>query len=300
MTTTPDFAGDDGLVILDGSMGQELINSGAVDGTSRWATEGLLENPQAVVDLHQAYISSGVDIITTNSYSVSRDRFEINGVGDRLEELLSLAGELAVQARDRSDRRVRIAASLPPLQGSYRGDLARPYEVDLPLYNEIADHIGPYVELFIAETMTTVDEARAASDAARGRGKPVWVAWTVQNGGTSGPLSGETWQEAVDAVTADAYLINCSGPEQISEALPLLKQAAGDTPVGAYGNAFASMPLGWSNLHGDPLPAGREDIDADRYTEFVREWIDLGASIVGGCCEIGRTHMRHLCSALRP
>ena len=32
--------------------------------------------------------------------------------------------------------------------------------------------------------------------------------------------------------TADAYLINCSGPEQISEALPLLKQAAGDTPVG--------------------------------------------------------------------
>ena len=114
MTTTPDFAGDDGLVILDGSMGQELINSGAVDGTSRWATEGLLENPQAVVDLHQAYISSGVDIITTNSYSVSRDRFEINGVGDRLEELLSLAGELAVQARgpERSARQDRSVHSL--------------------------------------------------------------------------------------------------------------------------------------------------------------------------------------------
>jgi len=281
-------------------MGQELINMGAVNTTSRWATEGLLENPQAVVDLHKSYIAGGADIITTNSYSVSRDRFEMNGVGDRLEELLLLAGELAVRARDESDRLVAIAASLPPQQGSYRGDLARPYEVDFPLYNEIAEHMAPFIDLFIAETMTTVDEARAASDAARGRGKPVWVAWTLQNGGTNGPLSGESWQEAVDAVPADAYLINCSGPEQISDALPLLKQAAGDTPIGAYGNAFSAMPLGWSNLHGDPIPAGRDDVGPERYAEFVREWIDMGATIVGGCCEIGRSHMRHLCATLRP
>ena len=291
--------GPDRLTILDGSMGQELIRTGAVEGTARWATEGLLTNPAAVVALHRSYIAAGVDVITTNSYSVTQDRFVRFGMEGRLGEMLSIAGELAQRARAESGRDVAIAASLPPLQGSYRPDLERPYEFDLPLYREIVDGIDPYVDLFLCETMPTLSEARAAAEAASGRGKPVWVAWTLQNGGPEGLLSGESWNEAVDAVAADAYLINCSEPEVISAALPFLRKAAGDTRIGAYGNGFQAVPVGWSNLDGDPLPGARVDLDPAKYTRFVQQWIEAGATIVGGCCEIGTAHMEHLCAALR-
>lgn len=296
--STP-FAGPDGLTILDGSMGQELIEMGAIEATELWATEGLVSNPEAVVALHRAYIDTGVDVITTNSYSVTQDRFARFDMTDRFAELLRLAGELAVRARDESGRDVAIAASLPPLQGSYRADLARAYDIDLAHYREIVEHIDPYVDLFLAETMTTLDEARAAADAARGRGKPVWVAWTVQNGGPDALLSGESWAEAVAAVPADAHLVNCSGPEATTVAVGHLAAALGERPFGAYANAFEPMAVGWSNLDGDPLPGARADIDEATYAAFAREWIDLGATIIGGCCEIGRRHMTHLCGALR-
>jgi len=288
------------LVILDGSMGQELIRTGAIDGTKMWATEALVSNPEAVVNLHRSYIETGVDVITTNSYSVTQDRFERFALTDRFGEMLNLAGELANRARDESDRDVAIAGCLPPLRGSYRPDLAQDYETELGLYREIVGHIEAHVDLFLCETMTTLNEARAAHDAAATTGKPVWVAWTLQNGGPDSLLGGQSWAEAVAAIDADAYLINCSEPEVIDRALPLLRQAAGSKRIGAYGNGFTSVPPDWSGLDGDPLPASRTDLDPATYTGFVQGWIDAGASIVGGCCEIGTHHMQHLCTTLRP
>jgi len=288
------------LVILDGSMGQELIRTGAIDGTNMWATEALVSNPEAVVNLHRSYIEAGVDVITTNNYSVTQDRFVRFGMSERFGEMLNLAGTLANRARERSGREVAIAGCLPPLRGSYRPDLAQDYATEFGLYSEIVEHLAAYVDLFLCETMTTLDEARAAHDAAAATGKPVWVAWTLQNGGPDSLLGGESWAEAVAVVDADALLINCSEPEVIDRALPLLREAASSKRVGAYGNGFTSVPPGWSALDGDPLPESRPDLDPPTYTGFVQGWIDAGATIVGGCCEIGTRHIQHLCTTLRP
>jgi homocysteine S-methyltransferase len=136
-------------------------------------------------------------------------------------------------------------------------------------------------------------EARAAADAARSSGLPVWVSFTLQ--GAPGPhlLDGTPFTEAVATVDADAFLLNCCPPEQITEALPLLRDAT-DRPIGAYANAFHEMPVGWKGRDGHALPDGRTDMGAERYAEAARTWIDMGAGIVGGCCEIGPEHIARM------
>ena len=95
-----------------------------------------------------------------------------------------------------------------------------------------------------------------------------------------------------------AVLANCSMPEAMSAALAALKPLG--LPFGAYANGFSEI----SNL---PLPDAvaapeythRHDLTPEKYTAFVMEWVELGATIVGGCCEVGPAHIRHLATTLR-
>ena len=164
----------------------------------------------------------------------------------------------------------------------------------------MVEHLDDYVDMFICETMGARVEAEAAANAARRSGKPVWVAFTLQGGTGRHLLDGTTFEAAVKAAPAEAYLLNCSTPEQISAALPLLVKAAKGVPVGAYANAFHEMPVGWSGRAGDLLPGPRDDMDAQRHVDVVRDWIEMGATIVGGCCEIGPSHIAAMTRALRP
>ena len=150
-------------------MGQELINRGAGGSSVLWAAQALFEWPGTVLDIHEDYIRAGADIITTNSYSTIRDKFEAAGVMDRFREMNQLAGQLAVEARARCERPVLIAGSLPPQHGSYRPDLVGEFDEIEPLYREQADLLAPYVDFFLCETMSTAAEARAAAVAAPAR-----------------------------------------------------------------------------------------------------------------------------------
>jgi S-methylmethionine-dependent homocysteine/selenocysteine methylase len=38
----------------------------------------------------------------------------------------------------------------------------------------------------------------------------------------------------------------------------------------------------------------RHDLTPEKYADFAMAWIAQGASIVGGCCEVGPAHIRHL------
>ncbi len=57
-------------VILDGGMGRELQRAGAPFRQPEWSALALSEAPQAVEAVHAAYINSGADVITSNSYAV--------------------------------------------------------------------------------------------------------------------------------------------------------------------------------------------------------------------------------------
>jgi S-methylmethionine-dependent homocysteine/selenocysteine methylase len=296
------FAGlPDDLILLDGGMGQELINRKASGQGVLWSAKALFSSPDAVVAVHEDYIRAGADVITTNSYACIRNNFEPEGLVDRLGEMNRLSAELAQRARDACGKPVLIAGSMGPQNGSYRPDLVGSYKETEALYREQAEYLGPYVDFFICETLSCRRESRAAIAAALTIGKPVWLSWSIEDSGAANLRSGEAlvdaWQD-IKYSGVSAVLLNCSPPEAIGKALPQLIELS-DLPVGAYANAFTPIPEKW-DFHGDAsIPPSRTDVTPEAYAKHALGWVEAGARIIGGCCEVGPAHIAELNHRLR-
>ena len=286
----------EGLIILDGGMGQELINRGASGQGVLWSAKALFDAPEAVVAVHEDYIRAGADIITTNSYACIRNNFEPEGLADRIGEMNRLSAELAQRARDVSGKQVLIAGSMGPQNGSYRPDLVGTYPETLALYQEQAEFLAPHIDFFICETLSCLLEARAAATAAKATGKPVWLSWSIADTGIAELRSGESIQQAWEEIAGsgvDAVLLNCSPPEAISKVLPNLVSIT-DVPVGAYANAFTPIPEKWDFHGNESIPPSRVDVTPRTYATHAANWVAAGARIVGGCCEVGPAHIAEL------
>lgn len=290
--STGRLRGSEGLV-LDGGTGQELAARGVDTTHGLWSAQALISAPETVLAVHRDFVDAGADVITTNTYASTRRR--LREIGDELsfERLNRRACELACRARDQSDRDVLVAGSLPPIHGSYQPERVRPFDELEPQYREQASILAEYVDLFLCETMSTASEARAAAAGAASTGKPVWVSWTVADDGSGTLRSGETIRRAIEAladVDAEALLLNCSMPESIEAALPELARHA-DRPFGAYANGFTAIGSGFDVADGAHVPDRREELTPDRYAAHAARWRAAGASIVGGCCEVGPAHI---------
>lgn len=290
-----------GITLLDGGMGQELLRRGMPEKDhSLWSANALLADPNLVQSVHEDYLRAGAEIITTNTYATPRERLEKAGMGDQVEELNRVAGTLAERARDAVGRDALIAGSLPPIRGSYRPDRVGRFEEIEPQYREQAQLLAPYVDLFLCETMSTREEARAAITGAASTDLPVLVSYTIVDQTSPDDASprlrnGQSLSEAVEALSdlpICGLLLNCSFPESITAAIPTLRSLT-DMPIGAYANAFTGIPEDW-NEQADAMPDKREDLDPEAYVEHVRQWLDDGAQIVGGCCEVGPAHIERL------
>ena len=192
-----------------------------------------------------------------------------------------------------------IAGCLSPYGWTYRPELAPPFDELLPLYAETAALQAPHVDLIICETMGSIDEARAAVTGAAATGKPVWVSWTLRDDDSATLRSGESLIDAVAALTElqpAAILVNCSVPEALTAAMPAL--ATSPVPFGAYANGFTHIVAEFGPGTATTLLAHRHDLDPVAYADFATSWISSGASIVGGCCEIGPEHIAELARRL--
>ena len=286
----------DGLVVLDGGMGQELINRKASAQGVLWSAKALFDFPEVVQAVHEDYIRAGADVITTNSYSCIRNNFEAEGLVHRLGEMNRLAADLAHRARDNCGQSVLIAGSMGPQNGSYRPDLVGSYEETVALYREQAEFLAPHVDFFICETLSCLVEARAAVAAATSTGKAVWLSWSIEDSGNANLRSGESIRNAWEDIAGSgisAVLLNCSPPEAISKVLPGLVSIC-DLPVGAYANAFTPIPQMW-DFHGDEsIPPARTDVTPQAYYDHAADWLAAGARIIGGCCEVGPAHIAQI------
>ena len=85
-------------------------------------------------------------------------------------------------------------------------------------------------------------------------------------------------------------------PEAVSQAIPILKQSR--FAFGAYANGFTAIDALEPGGVVDVLEA-RHDLDPEQYAKFAAEWLDAGASIIGGCCEVGPEHIQALDTLLQ-
>ena len=283
------------IELLDGSIGQELVLRSEKKPTPLWSTEVLLKNPELVGAIHSEYFRCGATIATTNTYPVLRDRLEKVGLAHKLEELWESALTSAIRSRD-DHGKGRVAGSIGPLVGSYRPESCPPPQVAEVRYAEIIKALAPSVDLFLLETMSSVSQAEGALRASTGRGRPVWLAMTVNDFDGKLLRSGEDLNDLRPLLVSfepDALLINCSRPEAVSTAVDVIKDFG--FPFGAYANGFEKISKDFVETSPtvDKLEQ-RHDLDEKKYADFAMSWIDQGASIVGGCCEIGPSHILEL------
>ena len=287
------------ITLLDGGMGQELVKRSNKEVTPLWSTQVMIDEPDIVRDLHADYIRAGSRVITLNAYTMTKERLSRDANVDDFATLQLAAVSAATNARQSVGiAGVRIAGCLPPLVGSYHPESSPKYEQMLKSYAEIVEIQAPHVDVFLCETMSSIDEAKAALVSAKKSGKPVWVSLTVNDsdaGLVNAQLrSGELLSDAVavlDEIGADAKLINCSKPEAIAAAWPDMNAEQGVT--GAYANGFTSI----DNLKPGGVVTSlesRSDLGPEAYAEFASQWVKNGATLIGGCCEVGPAHIEAL------
>jgi len=285
------------ITLMDGAMGTELRARGAPVAdykSSIWSALALMETPDMVRDVHEDYIRAGAEVITANNYAVTRKLLAREGAEDKLADLTKRATRLAREARDNISKDVLVAGSLPPLDTTYRIDLVDSYENNLTYYREMAGLLAPEVDIILCETLTTAQEARAAAIAGIEAGKPVWVSWTLAASGDT-LRSGESLSQAISALQdlpIEAMLFNCSATEPVTRLMADLVRMAG-RPTGAYCNPVPTEPDG-----GEPDWAAKNKMSAEEYAAIAAAWVDMGATIIGGCCDTSPEYIRQIKAVL--
>jgi len=276
------------MIVMDGSMGNELLARRSDLVTGLWSAQYLIDAPELVKEIHLDYINAGADLIITNTYSTIPSYLSKQKAEDKMSELIHLAGKLAREAVKDSKKKVTVAGSLPPLEESYRPDLVIDKEEAVPIYETLIKELTPYVDIFICETMSSIKEMQHVIQALQNldNEKPVWISWSLKEDKKNQLRSGESIKEAFNAsasIKPEAYLFNCTDPFAITEGLKELKELT-QKPIGGYPNVF-NVPDGWT-LDNDVQVSVR-DLSVEKFLEFAEEWRNLGATIIGGCCGIG-------------
>ena len=288
------------ITLLDGGMGQELIRRSGDAPTPLWATRVMIDHPGMVQAVHDDYFAAGASLATTNTYAIHHDRFIKLGLDHRFREFHEAALREAEAARARHGGGL-IAGSLGPLVASYRPETLPPHAEAVAKYAEVAAILAPRVDLLIGETVASVAHARALVEGAKqgAPGKILWLSVTVEDRDGTLLRSGEPLAAiAPIAAEVDSVLANCSAPEAMDQAMPVL--ATMGKPFGAYANGFQQITSDFlkDNPTVDALSA-RPEMTPERYADFVMGWVEQGATLVGGCCETGPDHIAATARRLR-
>ncbi|MBB1455875.1 homocysteine S-methyltransferase family protein [Pseudoalteromonas sp. SG43-5] len=280
------------VTILDGGMGRELKRIGAPFSQPLWSAQALIEAPHFVARAHQGFIDAGAEIITVNSYAcvpfhLGEERYESQGAL-LAEQAALIAKEVAQNAK----QSVLVAGSLPPAFGSYRPDLfesKRAFTILNTLYNAQNLH----VDLWLGETISSIEEAQVMASVLKGSTKPCYYAFTLSDEVTEQATlrSGELVSDAVTALLQQnvaGIFFNCSIPEVIDQAFSdtnaVLAKQNKSVVLGAFANGFTPIARDYKANEGSQA---YRDISPSEYLDFAKKWHSQGASIIGGCCGIG-------------
>jgi methionine synthase I (cobalamin-dependent) len=287
------------IIILDGGIGSEMLRRGVT-----WEGHKVESEPDAIRSIHFDYVRAGADVITTNTFQLAR-RSTMNHFADRehmkrigAPELESRAPILiregvnrAIEARERAGRAdVCVAGSMTTLDWCFRPDRAPSVEEMRDEYRETVEAFKDAgADLMLFETFNSSKEARKALEAARDAGIPAWVGFVCDWKGRL--LNGESMPEVsqeLRGVEPDVLLFNCAPVPDITLALRELSKEYRN-PMGGYAHVGRFDPPDWM-FTGEYPP--------EKYLVACREWIGMGAQVLGGCCGTTPMHIEALSKGL--
>jgi 5-methyltetrahydrofolate--homocysteine methyltransferase len=273
-------------ILADGAIGSIIISKGLAAGACPELFN--LEKPDVIRETAEAYIAAGAEMIQTNTFGASPLKLRHYCADDKTEEINRAAVKIAKEARGEKD--VYIYGSCGP-----SGRLLKPYGDTDPgamfesFKQQVSTLIEEGVDLLCFETMTDLNEAKIAIQAARSVSKEIPIAATMTFDKTPRgyfTIMGVTVTQAASGLAeagADVIGSNCgNGIEKMIEiAAEFMKNT--DKPVIIQSNA--GLPV---------LKDGR--ITYSETPEFMKEraaeLLDLGVQIIGGCCGTTPEHIR--------
>jgi len=277
----------DKIVILDGASGTQLQARGLPPSVcpESWA----IENPHALADLQNAYIEAGSNIIYTFTFGASRIKLSEYGFGDKVFEFNK---ELAALSKKIAGKRALVAGDISSMGRHLKpyGDL--PFEEAVDCFKEqVKGLVAGGVDLFVIETMSDIQEARAALIAVKETSDlPVMVSVTFEKDGKT--LTGTTPKVAVQilqSLGADVVGCNCStGPDKMIDIIKEMKEVAA-VPILAKPNA------GVPRLENNKTVFDMEPL---KFSEYGRPLVEAGVNFIGGCCGTSPKHIGMLSKAV--
>jgi S-methylmethionine-dependent homocysteine/selenocysteine methylase len=276
-------------ILLDGALGTELERRGVACKLPLWTTEAILEAPEQLRAVHEAYVRAGAHVITAGTFRTTRWTLSKVGMADRAEELTKRAVEIARSASDfrragikRSgsppESEILLAGSIAPLEDCYHPELA-PGDLVLQAEHRHNAHslAETGVDILLVETQNSIREARIATHFARSTKIPVWTSFILRS--ATELLNGDSLVEAVKVVVdhgAEAVLINCTSPQITAQAAVSLSAILPQgIAIGVYPNALEHA------------------MTPDEFADWGLR-IKAVADIIGGCCGIGPEHLATL------
>ena len=263
------------IMVCDGAMGTMLHAAGNSLDQALPALN--LSNPTLVRTIHDSYISAGVDILQTNTFGASRLRLAEHGFGDRVAEINRVGVRIARQAVPAGSG-VLVAGSVsPPVTVQQRPRVGQRERAEA-LREQIDALAKAGADIIMLETFGYLDELTEAMQiAADVAGIPVIAQATF--GVDSLTLSGHTPREVAAAAagsTVAAIGTNCTlGPQRSLVVLRDLREHT-DLPLAFQPNAGLPRRVAAARFE--------YDIDSEYFARYVRQALEAGASIVGGCC----------------
>ena len=279
------------VILLDGAMGTMLIESGLKGGHS--PEEWNIINPQKVVAVHKEYINAGSKIILTNSFGGSRFRLKAHKIDDRVSELNKAAAVNARHAADNDSNNVLVAGSMGPT-GELVGLISNVDFIDIKeAFIEQAKALSEGgVDIFWVETMSDLDEARAAIEGIQSVSDlPIVATMTFDTKGhTMMGVSPETALQELKKMGAAAVGGNCgNGPKEIEDVIKEMRKH--DKNINLVAKSNAGLP---HFVDGAITYDGTPEVMAE-YAIKVKK---LGAKLIGACCGSSPDHIEAMAKAL--
>ena len=269
------------FILLDGGLATALEDLGNSFRSELWTGELLKSDPDQIRDAHTAFVKAGAQIIITSTYQISFPGCIAKGwAHEEVVNVLKLSVQLA-----RDANAPLVAASIGPYgaylaDGSeYRGNYDVTEEELIAFHKERLEILIACKPDYLAiETIPEIREARLLLELLNNleNAIPLWIAFSCKDG--EHLSSGELFSDAAKLskeLAAEYVGINCTSPEFVTS---LLKSAREFAPFVVYPNAGKTWNAKLKQLEGSAVKLSDEHIE---------QWVECGATIIGGCCGIG-------------
>jgi methionine synthase / methylenetetrahydrofolate reductase (NADH) len=275
-----------GPLLADGAMGT-LLNQRGI-GFESCFDELNLSRPGLIESIHRDYLAAGAELIEANTFGANALRLQAHQLDDKVRLIARQGVKIARASREIVGVNAFVAGSIGPLGKPLEpfGNITLPDAEDL--FRAAAEGLlEGGCDCFILETFQDLNEILAALRAVHRVSLDLPVIAQMTFGTDGKTLYGHTPSLVVKALKqagAQAVGINCAmGPQPTLEVLEDIVAAAEGTPVSAMPNAGLPQFVDGRFLY---------LASPEYFAEFAARAIDLGVSIVGGCCGTTPAHTR--------